>query len=340
MRVLVVDDDETTILLVRTILEEAGHEVHVATSGESAEQLLEQKRIRIVITDWMMPGISGLELCRRIRSAPERGYVYVMILTSRDAMIDSVAGLAAGADDFITKPFNPEELLLRTRTAERILSLETRDVTIFALAKLAESRDSETGAHLERVRSISRLLALELKSQNVFADEIDDSFVQLLFETSPLHDIGKVGIPDCVLLKPGRLDPAEFEIMKTHTTIGAATLDAAAHQFPETRFLTMARDIARHHHERFDGQGYPDGLTGDEIPLAARIVAVADVYDAITSRRVYKSASTHEIAIHALQEDAGVHFDPRVVSAFVAIQHECHEIRTQLADPAPPAVPA
>jgi putative two-component system response regulator len=198
-----------------------------------------------------------------------------------------------------------------------VLSLETRDIAIFVMAKLAESRDPETGAHLERVRSYSRVIAQHLGGLEKFRKTITPEYARLIYLTSPLHDIGKVGIPDMVLLKPGRLSDREFEIMKTHTTIGAQTLDAALAEFPNVDFLKMGRDIAASHHERFDGAGYPNGLAGEAIPLCGRIVALADVYDALTSRRVYKSAYTHNIAREMIISEIGSHFDPDVVDAFV-----------------------
>src|SRR6185295_753174 len=226
---------------------------------------------------------NGLELCRAIRNHDFGGYVYFILLTGRDGSASIVEGLATGADDFITKPFDPEELSARVRVAERILSLNTRDMTIFALAKLAESRDPETGHHLERVQNYSRRLAQHLLQSGRYPDEVDAAFVNLIYDTSPLHDIGKVAIPDCVLLKPGRLSDDEFQIMKTHTTMGAQTLEAAARKYPKARYLRIAREIAESHHEKWDGGGYPKGLIGCDIPLAARIVALADVYDALVS---------------------------------------------------------
>jgi putative two-component system response regulator len=222
-------------------------------------------------------------------------------------------------------------LLARVQTAERILSLETRDVAIFALARLAESRDPETGAHLERVRSYSRLLAKYLAGLDHFRETINAEFVRLIYLTSPLHDIGKVGIPDCVLLKPGRLDAGEFEIMKTHTTLGARTLDAAVRKFPGVKFLLMARDIAACHHERFDGTGYPHQFRGQDIPLCARIVAVADVYDALTSRRIYKDSWDHERSAALIVEESGAHFDPDVVAAFVHCESDFISIPAEVA---------
>jgi putative two-component system response regulator len=255
--------------------------------------------------------------------------VYVILLTSRGSTAERVRGLSAGADDFMTKPFEPQELLARMLAAERLLSLETRDVAIFAMAKLAESRDVETGAHLERVMNYSRVLAQQLPAMGRYVDEIDPEFVRLVYSTSPLHDIGKVGIPDGVLLKPGRLDDQEFEIMKTHAAIGARTLDAALRRFPGAKFLRMARDIAASHHERWDGNGYPAGLKGDEIPLCSRIVALADVYDALTSKRVYKNSFAHEVAKGIIVKDAGTHFDPAVVGAFLAAEAAFIAVREQ-----------
>jgi putative two-component system response regulator len=260
------------------------------------------------------------------------GYVYVILLTGRNLLEEKVDGLRAGADDFISKPFDRSELLARIQTAERILSLETRDVTIFALAQLAESRDKETGAHLERVRGYSRLLAQYLSGIDKYRDEINAEYIRLIYLTSPLHDIGKVGIPDCVLLKPGRLTEQEFEIMKTHTTLGANTLDAALRRFPNVKFLQMGRDIAASHHERFDGKGYPQGIRGNSIPLCARIVGVADVYDALTSKRVYKDAMDHATARAMIIQESGNQFDADVVEAFVRCEAQFLSIRAQFVE--------
>ncbi len=210
---------------------------------------------------------------------------------------------------------------------------EMRNLAIFSLAKLAESRDPETGVHLERVREFTRVLGEHMARQDGAPGEIDEEFVQLLYVTSPLHDIGKVAIPDCILLKPGRLDDGEYEIMKSHSERGAETLDTALRQFPQAEFLRMARDIAACHHERMDGQGYPRGLRGEEIPLAARIFAIADVYDALVSKRVYKEAFTHAAARNIILEAAGTQFDERAVSAFVACEDELFAIGQGLGRP-------
>lgn len=323
MKVIVVDDDPICLELLSNAVSQIGHEVVQATNGlEALEFLQTHPSCRLVISDWEMPGMDGLELCHAIRSGDFFGYIYLILLTSNNSFKEKVLGLAAGADEFLGKPFEPSELSVRIKTAERILSLETRDVAIFAMAKLAESRDPETGAHLERMQNYSRVLAWHLAGLPAFRDVIDREFLRLIYATSPLHDIGKVGIPDAVLLKPGKLTDQEFEIMKTHTTLGAQTLAAALDQFPGTRFLEMARDIAAAHHEKYDGQGYPRGLAGDEIPLCARIVALADVYDALTTKRVYKPAFSHAKARQIILEGSGTHFDPIVVEAFKACESQ------------------
>jgi len=213
--------------------------------------------------------------------------------------------------------------------------LRSQELTIFALAKLAESRDSETGAHLERVQSYTRVLAEDLAGLPKFMDRIDPEFLRLIYLTSPLHDIGKVSIPDCVLLKPGRLDKREFEIMKTHAAEGARTLRAALRQHPEARFLQMALDIAASHHERFDGTGYPAELSGESIPLCARIFSVADVYDALVSKRVYKEAFSDLVSRDIILQGRGEQFDPDVVDAFGRSESQLLEIRQQYARPLP-----
>ncbi|HEY7119216.1 MAG TPA: HD domain-containing phosphohydrolase [Tepidisphaeraceae bacterium] len=331
MRILIVDDDEMSLSMLENALQQAGHEVQAARSGDQALRILEAGTHRLVVSDWEMPGMDGLALCRAIRSGDFGGYVYTILLTGREGAQDTVVGLSAGADDFITKPFNPAELAVRVHTGERILSIETRDLAIFAMAKLAESRDPETGAHLDRVRNYSKILALALAGKPGF-EGVDPAYARLIYLTSPLHDIGKVAIPDCVLLKPGRLSDREFEIMKSHTTLGAQTLDAALEAHPEAHFLRMARDIAACHHERWDGGGYPSGLKAKDIPLCARIVAVADVYDALTSKRVYKSAFTHEVARSILLGDAGTHFDPDIIIAFQAQEQEFIEIQKRFTE--------
>ncbi len=332
MRVLVVEDDPVTAEMLEHALGEFGYKVQIATDGREAFRQIRTGRYHLVVSDWEMPEMTGVELCRQVRKRRSSGYVYLVLLTSRSATQDVVDGLNAGADDFITKPFQPQELCVRLRAGERILSLESRDLAIFAMAKLAESRDQETGAHLERIREYSRILAGELSRRSEFSDQLDEELVETLYLTSPLHDIGKVGIPDRVLLKPGRLTADEFEIMKQHTVIGGETLEAVARAHPGVPFLQMACDVAWCHHEKFDGSGYPRGLAGEAIPLCARIVALADVYDALTTKRVYKPAYSHATARQIVLEGSGKHFDPAAVDAFVEQESRFLAVGQQLAD--------
>ena len=337
MHVLVVEDDELSAEILENALREFGYEVTYAGNGREALELIRTGRYRLMVSDWEMPEMTGVELCRQIRERHTIGYVYVILLTSHGGTQKIVEGLSAGADDFVTKPFQPEELRVRLRAGERVLSLESRDLTIFALAKLAESRDPETGAHLERIREYCRIIAEQLSTRQEFRDRVDGEYVQLIRLTSPLHDIGKVGIPDRVLLKPGRLTEQEFEIMKRHTVIGGDTLDAAARAHGAAPFLRMARDIAWTHHERFDGSGYPRGLAGEAIPLCGRIVALADVYDALTTRRVYKPAYSHETARSIILEGNGTHFDPALVDVFLACEALFVEVQQRLSSGEPAA---
>jgi putative two-component system response regulator len=332
MRVLIVDDDEIARDLLSEALIGAGYEVSAAKDGREALEILRTGVFRLVISDWEMPEMSGLELCRRIRERHFSSYVYIMLVTSRDGTDNVVEGLSAGADDFITKPFHPAELCVRVRAGVRLLSLESRNVTIFTLAKLAESRSPETGAHLERMREYCKILAERLSRNKKFSDVIDADFVHLIYLTSPLHDIGKVGIQDSVLLKGGPLTDKEFEIMKSHVRIGADTLAAAASYQPDAEFLRMAHDIALTHHEWYDGSGYPQGLVREEIPICGRIVALADVYDALTAKRVYKNAFTHDVAKSVILEESGAHFDPDVVDAFIEAEQEFINVHKHFAD--------
>jgi putative two-component system response regulator len=330
--ILVVDDDPILRQMLISTLEQAGHTVVAVENGREALRRLGEGDIRLVISDWQMPEIDGIELCNRIRQSDFGGYVYVILLTSMDSADQRIEGLIAGADDFVTKPFHPAELIARVTVGRRVLQLETREALIFSLAKLAESRDPETGHHIERVQCYSRCLAEQLALHPKYASTITPQYIQLIYQTSPLHDIGKVGVSDSVLLKPGRLTEAEFNEIKTHPMIGAETLRVAIEQSPDASFLRMAHDIALSHHEKFDGSGYPHGLVGEQIPLAARIVALADVYDALTTDRVYKAAYSRDIAEEIIVDGRGKHFDPDIVHAFLQITDVFHRIRQQFDD--------
>ncbi|WP_300667474.1 HD domain-containing phosphohydrolase [Desulfoluna sp.] len=334
MNVLVVDDEILSVELLKQALTTMGYQVSVRENGsEALAYLRDHGDCRIMITDWEMPDIDGLELTRRVRQESLGHYVYIIMVTSRGGTANVVEGLEAGADDFMSKPFHPAELEVRLRSGLRLMALEASNMTIFALAKLAESRDPETGAHLERVRGYSRALAAHMASNSPCRHEIDATFIENIYLTAPLHDIGKVAIPDHVLLKPGRLTDAEFEIMKRHTTEGAATLNSVLEVAPHASFLKVARDIALCHHERYDGTGYPRGLKGTDIPLSARIFSVADVYDALISKRVYKSAFSHDVAKSLIMEGDGTQFDSQVVAAFLALETTFQTIVKTQAEP-------
>jgi len=324
--VLVVDDELVSRHVAAQTLESAGYNVQRAVNGREALDILQKGSIELVVCDWNMPEMDGLELCRRLRSGVIDRYIYMILLTGNGRPEDILMGLQAGADEFLVKPFNPVELVLRVNIGRRIIEQESRAITVFALARLAESRDFETGGHLKRVSQYCRVLAEHLQHNRDFDGQVDSDFVRMVAETSPLHDIGKVAIPDFILRKPGPLTPDEFTIMKTHTVQGAAALAETAAEFPNARFLQMAHEIALYHHEKFDGSGYPFGLAGEEIPLAARIVALADAYDAITSKRSYKPAFDPDRARSLIIADSGTHFDPRVVAAFLAMEDEFRAI--------------
>jgi putative two-component system response regulator len=224
--------------------------------------------------------------------------------------------------------FLDSEVKRRTREVETI-----QDVTILAMASLAESRDNETGNHIRRTQNYVLALAKELRTHPRFKPALDDKTIDMLYKSAPLHDIGKVGIPDAILLKPGKLTPEEFEIIKTHTTIGRDTIAAAEKliEAPST-FLRLAREIAHYHQEKWDGSGYPEALRGDAIPISARLMALADVYDALISRRVYKPPFPHEKAVSIITEGSGKHFDPDVVAAFLRIERQFRAIADRFAD--------
>ena len=322
MKVLVVDDELVSRNKMERLLQGLGYDTCAAEGGREGWEQWQSERYRIVITDWSMPHMDGLELCRKIRAFESENYTYIIFVSSKSEAQDVIAGMEAGADDYISKPFNMGEVKARVKAGERIIKLQSKETVIFALAKLAESRDEDTGNHLERVRFYSKSLAETLARSQSPPPGLDALLIENIVLTSPLHDIGKVGIPDYILLQPGRLDDDAFTIMKTHTVIGFNTLFEALKKAPDADYLHVAAQIARHHHEKYDGTGYPDGLAGDQIPLAARIFALADVYDALVSKRPYKEPFTHERARNIIVDGQGTHFDPMVVDAFLACEKE------------------
>jgi putative two-component system response regulator len=350
-RILLVDDCVINLKVLDKLLRD-NYQLAQAVSGEQCLTVMRSFEPDLVLLDIMMPGIDGYETCRRIKSSPLGKFTQVILVSAKASAEERLQGYEAGADDYVVKPFDHDELLAKIRihfrlrtTVEDLWSanakihqfnteleqiiterttevVATRDIAIFALAKLAESRDPETGEHLERMRNYCRILAQDISRRGPYCEQVTETFVDDIYRSSPLHDIGKVGIPDAILLKPGRLTVDEFEIMKQHTVIGAEALRETAQHSNFGSFLAMAMEIARHHHERFNGSGYPDALSGQRIPLSARIVALADVYDALTSVRVYKEAYEPERARQMIEAEEGKHFDPVIVDAFRATYPE------------------
>lgn len=328
MKILIAEDEFVSRCKLEKIISSLGYQFITADNGHNAWQIWQDERPEIVISDWVMPEMTGIDLCHKIRENEGNSqYTYILMVTAKHDTQDIVEAMDAGADDFITKPYVMQELAVRIRAGERIKKFETKDIVIFSLAKLSESRDPETGNHLERIRHYSKQLAQTLASIQSPAHKISNVFIENIFLTSPLHDIGKVGIADSILMKPGRLDRDEFEQMKEHCRIGYLTLFESLKKYPRTDYLQMGAEIALSHHEKYDGTGYPHGIAGEQIPLAARIVALADVYDALVSKRVYKDAFSHDKATSIIIEEGGSHFDPVVVDAFLKCQDEFLQIR-------------
>jgi putative two-component system response regulator len=348
--ILVVDDLHENAALLSRFLSPMGFNVHAVNDGLTALQFVEKTPPDVILLDLMMPGMDGFQVCQRLKQSAETRHIPVIIITGLSDREANIHAIEAGADDFVIKPFDRVLLEARIRTSlktkllqdqllayqhelearvqERTKQLErTQQVAVFSLAKLAESRDNETGDHLDRIREYARELAAALLECGMYQEAVDPAFVREIYQSSPLHDIGKVGVPDEILLKPGKLTSQEFELMKHHTLIGGDTLRAADLEAGQNSFLAMGRDIAYYHHEKWEGNGYPFGLCGDEIPLAARIVAVADVYDALSSKRPYKEPFSHEKSRDIILEGQGKHFDPLVIEAFIARCDRFIEIR-------------
>jgi len=329
-KVLIADDDPGLRLLLRKNLEAEKYDVREAENGRKAFDILsEEPDIRLVLTDLAMPEMDGYSLIKNIREKELR-YTYIIVLTSMDDKESLVKALSMGADDYLTKPFYPAELKLRLRGGTRLIKLETQDELIFSMAKLSEYRSEETGFHLERVSHYTRLVARDI-SKNHPDMGISMSMADEIAVVSPLHDIGKVAIPDNILHKPGKLTDEEFEIMKTHTVIGGKLLEKI-YKKSNSHYLRLGYEIAMFHHEKWNGKGYPTGIAGNDIPVSARIMALADVYDALTSKRCYKDAFPHEIAKKIIFEGRGNHFDPVIVDSFLRNEEAWLNIKREYTD--------
>ena len=331
MKVLIVDDEKLSLKTLSFYMGKLGYKVLQAENGQDALQIWRTESPRIVLTDWNMPKMDGAELCRCIRRE-DSDYTYIIFITSREDISDLLIGFEAGADDYLTKPVIKDELTVRVKAAERIFLLRDKEMVIYALAKLTEARDSETGCHLERIQGFAKLIAEELSKKPELFPEVNRQYIEIIHTTSVLHDIGKVGIPDRILLKPGKLTPEEFAIMQTHSTIGYEALNSVYQKKPNAAYLRIAAEIALSHHERWDGSGYPNRLSGTNIPLSARIIAVADVYDALISKRVYKGPFSHEKSMSLIIDGKGRQFDPDIVDAFLEVEADVLRVAQRYSD--------
>jgi|GEM_PF-611145 len=356
-RALVVDDTKQVRVVIKRYLEQMNIDVQEAGSGFAMEESIRKNRPDFILLDVMMPTDNGLQVLQRLKAHEQNSTIPVIMVSGLDESEVIADALELGAVDYITKPIclrrfrarikscldgiklrkmeekrRKELTLVNTELREKV-ELSTQDLKkshrgmIFALSKLAESRDPETGEHLERLQEYCRVLCQSMLAAGDYTNQLHPEFIDNLVAASPLHDIGKVGIPDSVLLKPGKLSSEEFETMKRHAQIGADTLSASAEHFGNNPLLEMGIEIAQFHHEKWDGTGYPLGISGQAIPLSARILALGDVYDALTSKRVYKDAFSHEVSTSIIVEGRGSHFDPKVVDAFLRVENRFREIR-------------
>ena len=360
--ILIIDDVPANRFVLKGEVVQLGHIPVLAENGREAWEILPTTAPDLILCDILMPEMDGKTFLTKVKDSPAFRLIPIVMISALDDMDSILECLEKGAEDFLAKPFNPLILKARidgclqkkqfldeekrlhrqieeyNRTLEERVRLGVKKIsaaqmeTIFALSKLAESRDPETGAHLERMRRYCTVLAEYLRTLPRFAPIITDAFIENLFIASPLHDIGKVGIPDRVLLKPGKLDTDEFTVMKAHCLIGSQTLRDVQKEFSGNVFVDMGIMIAEGHHEKWDGSGYPRGLAAEDIPLPARILALGDVYDALTSKRCYKEAFSHEKSRDIILSSTGTHFDPLLVEAFLKTEAKFIELRRNFQD--------
>lgn len=348
-RILAVDDDAVIGKLVTAVLEPDLSVTYTESPEDALRRAFDDGPFDLILLDVDMPEMTGHDLCRLFKRDPRTRDIPVIFLTGRKELRDEKYGFEIGAVDYITKPLSPAILRARIhnhielksareqlkasnqRLEEKVQSRTrelhlTRDLTIMSLATLAEIRDDETGNHIRRTQNYIRMLATHLSVNSPYERELDPEAIDLLYKSAPLHDIGKVGVPDAILKKPGRLTPDELAIMRRHPEIGRKAFADAEALLGHTSFLDVAKQIAHGHHEKWDGTGYPLGLKGLDIPLPARLMALADVYDALVSPRCYKPALSHEEAVEIIRENRGSHFDPVIADAFLDIHEQFRAI--------------
>jgi putative two-component system response regulator len=353
--ILVVDDTDANRMLLSEVLEDEGLCVVACSNGQMALDAASRHPPALILLDINMPSMDGFEVCGHLKADPMLRDIPVLFISALMDTADKVKAFAAGGVDYVTKPFQFEEVLARVKThlnlhrlqlelsrhnqqLEELVKAQVAEIstaqlaTIVALARLAESRDDETGHHIGRSQTFCKILAEKLRENPRYTASITDAFLEAIHYASSLHDIGKVGIPDRILLKPGELTPDEFAIMQSHTCIGEDTLRSTYKDYPRNVFLRMGIEIAGAHHECWDGSGYPRGLAGEDIPLSARIMAIADVYDALRSARAYKPAFSHAESVEIILEGASRQFDPGVVEAFKAVEAEFARVRVGMDD--------
>jgi putative two-component system response regulator len=321
-KILVVDDEPNNLQVINQVLG-SKNQLAFAKNGELAIKIATQQRPDLILLDIMMPEMDGFEVCRRLKACEITAHIPIIFVTAMTEMEDECKGFEVGGVDYITKPICPEILRVRVKTHLSLVGLnelkETRMHIIQRLGRAAEYKDNETGFHVKRMSHYSKLIAK--------AAGLDECYQESILDAAAMHDIGKIGIPDRILLKPGKLDADEWEIMRSHTTIGADIIGEH-----DSTLLKLARSVALSHHEKWDGSGYPNGLKGEEIPLAGRIVAIADVFDALTSERPYKKAWSVEEAVAHMNASSGTHFEPELIECFNQVLPEILEIKEQWAE--------
>jgi len=351
VKMLIVDDSKTDMMVIKSMLFD--YDLLFANDGIQAMEIIKKNpTLDLIILDLNMPNMNGFEVLEQLQKDSTYRKITTLILTNHDEIENEIKGLDLGAVDYIRKPLNMASLRKRIevhlslrrnrkRVEEQNVILEeevsartrelvmTRDILIHALIGLLEVRNIESSNHTARTQWMMKIMCEHLKNKQKYSEILDDEYINEVVKTTPLHDIGKVGIPDNILLKPGKLDSQEFEIMKKHTTYGVEALNCGINPQNEHSFIHTAIDIVGTHHEKYDGSGYPNGLQGEAIPLCGRLMAIIDVYDALINKRVYKPAFSHEKALEIIQGERGKHFDPAIVDAFMEIEKEIELIASK-----------
>ena len=338
--ILVVDDDRTNLIMAERLL---GNEYTIisVTSGEQALKFLAKRKPDLILLDINMPEMDGFEVMRNIKGNETWDKIPVIFLTADRDTETEVECLQMGAVDFVGKPFEPEIVRNRIRRTleieeyrkdlEGVVRRQTAKIEkiqreiIISLANMIESRDGSTGQHVKRTSRYVEMIIEQLSEREMFSDDIDEAFIYNLIKAAPMHDIGKIKIPDHILQKPGKLNDEEFEEMKQHSPEGGKIIRMIMENIEEKDYIDVAYNVAVFHHEKWNGKGYPDGLAGEQIPLEARIMAVADVFDALVSKRCYKDAMPLDKAFHIIEESKGEHFDPQIAQVFLELRPQIEE---------------